>query len=288
MNILITGASGFIGKILCDKLSKRHDAPKLSRVDISNKGMSLKLDLTDKRAVVSYFNRFKKTGHIDVIIHLASRMMSQNDMENLDVLYTNLKITEGLIEIVKITNAKKLINLSSMAAYPKIDGSFSEESQTKVSLNTDCLYGLSKICAENLIDFYLRGRNMVISHLRAAQVYGEGMRGDRLVPVFRKELSEKNVITVFAEGRRTSNFIEVEELCNIIKLFLEKDIPGVFNVGGENLSYLEMAKKVIRESGDRNSKIIKVKKGSRTRFVLDTSKLKKALKKASNNLRKQI
>ncbi len=279
MNILITGASGFIGKNLSSFLEARH---RLYRLDITKIGRGKRcifLDLADREKAEAYFKRFKRRSSIDIIVHLASRMMKGRDIEDTNLLYTNLRITEGVIEIAKILKPRKVINFSSMAVYPNIDGKFSEVSEIRMSSNSDCLYGLSKFCGENLIDFLLRGRDVVISHLRIGQVYGRGMRSNRIISVFKRELSKKGRIAVYGEGRRVSNFIDIEKLLRIVNVFIENDLPGMYNVGGENLSYLSLAKNIVKEYGGSTTGIVKVKKGQCPRFFLDTSKLDAILRK---------
>jgi nucleoside-diphosphate-sugar epimerase len=203
--------------------------------------------------------------------------MPQDKIEDLGVFYDNLKITEGLVELAKILKPKKLINFSSIAVYPNVDGKYSETSPIRPSVNTECLYGLSKFCSENIIDFMLRKENMIIAHLRSSQVYGEGSRSDRIIPLMLEELKRKNVITVFGSGERVSNFIHVDKLTEIVELFIKKDIKGIFNIGDEQLSYLELARRLIKEYGNKDSRIIKERRGSRAKVYIDIGKLKKVL-----------
>jgi len=101
------------------------------------------------------------------------------------------------------------------------------------------------------------------------------MRQDRLVLVMLKELKTKNTITVFGMGQRVSNFIEINKLLKKVELFLEGDNPGIYNVGGENISYADLACRLIDKYGDSHSRIIKCDKGSTAKFNLDTGKLSK-------------
>ena len=114
---------------------------------------------------------------------------------------------------------------------------------------------------------------MRIAHLRVAQVYGDGMREDRIIPVMRKELEEKNIITVYGNGERQSCFIEIKKLVETVKYFLKNNVEGVYNVGDENISYFSLAKKVIAQFGNNKSKIIQKSLGSKEKFNLDSSKL---------------
>ena len=61
--------------------------------------------------------------------------------------------------------------------------------------------------------------------------------------------------------------------------FLKVKLEGIFNVGDENLSYYALAQKIIKEHGNNKSKIIKINKGHKSKFILDVSKLQNQLKK---------
>lgn len=277
MNVLITGASGFIGRHLSDHLESGYNVinlvPEKSHPCMKNE---LVVDLRQKDHLGTVFSDFKKEHNIHTIIHLASRLVSGEEIEDMDVLYDNLRITEGVVETAKILKPKKIINFSSIAVYPAEEGTYKETSEIKPSVNTESLYGLSKFCSENILDFLLRNEQIIVSHLRVAQVYGEGMREDRIIPVMLKELKEKNAITVFGDGERVSNFIKIEKLLSIVDFFIKNDANGIFNIGDEHLSYGELAQRLIEQEGKKDSRIIKNPKGVRSGFFLDSSKIEKA------------
>ena len=143
--------------------------------------------------------------------------------------------------------------------------------------NNDCLYGLSKFSSEVLLDFSLKNEDIRIVHLRVGQVYGEGMRQDRIIPVMRKELEERNTITVYGNGERQSCFIEIGKLVETVDCFIKNKFDGVFNVGDENKSYVNLAKTVIEQFGNEDSSIKIYPHGNQEKFNLDTSKLQKTI-----------
>jgi len=261
--ILVTGASGFIGGHLVARFKEGHDivAPNFSELDLTNKNMA-----------VAYS---ESLGKIDMVIHLASRLITTGEADDMSVLYDNIKIAENTALITSRAECVKFINFSSMAVYPNVSGEFTETSPTGTSGNTECIYGLSKICTENLFDHFLKEKGVSVIHLRMAQVYGEGIREDRIIPIMMRELKDTNNITVFGDGERVSNFIHIDEVIEAVEMFVKEDVTGIYNLGDEQLSYFELAEKVIREHGNESSKIIKKSKGTRAKFILDISKLNK-------------
>jgi len=277
MNILITGAGGFIGSHLCNYLNNKH---KLYRIYSLSKPTSdydcYNLDLTDLKAVKDKINIFSSK-KIEVIIHLASKMASPDQIDNIEIFNDNIRIAESMVFLVKKIEPEILINFSSMALYPNISGIFSENSNPNPKYNNDCLYGMSKYAAEVFFDFLLRDENVQTAHLRIAQVYGGGMREDRIIRAMQNELEQKNTITVFGNGERESCFIEINKLVNYVEYFIEHKISGTYNIGDENISYFDLAKRILQQNGNKESIINKNPRGNKAKFNLDFTKIQKLL-----------
>jgi nucleoside-diphosphate-sugar epimerase len=272
MKIILTGANGFVGKSVRELLRKDHEVISLVRRTCYPEGEIL-LDLSDEAAVTEALER-KAIPDCEVVIHLASVTATPDTIHDLSILVRNATIAKSVARIARTVNAVKLIHISSMAVYPQIDGIFSEEAAVDPSVNNDCVYGLSKFNAEILLNFLLQHSGICISHLRLAMVYGEGMPENRIIPVMRKELKEKNTITVLGDGKRLINQIEVNKTSLVIRKFVEGDLPGVFNIGDECISMEQLAES-INVSGE--GRIIKKAEGKKTRFVLDLSKMKSVI-----------
>jgi nucleoside-diphosphate-sugar epimerase len=273
MNILITGAGGFIGTHLYNHLEKTHDVTRIfSSIQPAGKQKTFSVDLTKKNRVETLIQDLSST-RFDAIIHLASKMASLDSIEKMSILNKNIDMIENMVLLIKRLKPQLVIHFSSMAVYPNISGIFSEDSLPMPQKNRDCTYGLSKFASEVILDFSLRNEKMRIAHLRVAQVYGDGMRQDRIIPVMRKELEEKNIITVYGNGERQSCFIEIEKLVETVDYFLKNNVEGVYNVGDENISYFSLAEKVIAQFGNNKSNIIQKSRGSKEKFNLDFSKL---------------
>jgi nucleoside-diphosphate-sugar epimerase len=100
MEILVTGANGYIGNAICEKLSKVHTIHKLSR-DL--------FDLTDSTKVDEYF-LFKK---FDVVIHCAVQGGSRLKSETFSMMDANLQMYYNLLR--HSDKFDKFINIGSGA-----------------------------------------------------------------------------------------------------------------------------------------------------------------------------
>jgi len=274
MKVLITGHTGFIGRNISRHLAMQgHEIIGLSR-SLSEElcfDAQVSCDLGEPHLCESIIAHKNLKG-VEIVIHASSVLANNENLESFEFFYSNLRIIENTVKLCKSLQPKVMINLSTFAVYPNIDGDFSEESQTFVGHNPEGLYGLSKICGENIFDFYL-SRSTCVSHLRLGQVFGDGMRDDRIYSIFLNELKETNKISVWGNGERISNFIDIAKLLDILQLFIDNKIPGVYNVGDHNISYKDIAQIIIEEFGDNDSKIILVPEGNKSKFNLNLEKL---------------
>lgn len=267
MKIIITGANGFVGSSLLTALKGNHEIFPVSRRQ-NKENDCLNIDLSEPSAL----NGFEMSA--DVIIHCASVLATKDNMKRLALLYENLRITESIITLVQKSKAYLLINLSSIAVYGNTSGTFSEDGKIHPSSSIEGLYGLSKFCSEELFNFYLRNKGIRTINLRLAQVIGEGMRDDRVYSMMKSELETRNEITVFGDGSRTSSFISMNYLIqNIQKILMNKTINGTYNLSEYNMSYKEMAERIIKEYGNKNSIISYTESVEGKKFSVKSDKL---------------
>jgi nucleoside-diphosphate-sugar epimerase len=163
MNILITGATGFIGRHLAAALSKTYSVRCLVRKtsDIT--------PLKDLNVDITYGDLLVKDSlapaldGIDLVYHLAGEVYAKRgaDYYNGNILGTN-----NLLEICKGKNLKKIIYLSSIAVYkPVMDKTLLTEDSEYGPIT---LYGKTKLAAEKLV----RGSDIPFVIIRAPVVYG--------------------------------------------------------------------------------------------------------------------
>lgn len=277
MKILITGAGGFIGTQLSAYFEKCHVVYKIMRNHKEDsKGNIFTIDLSDVDAVKKNIHNGTFDVDIDVIIHCAAVLANSENSKHIDLFNTNNRITESLLELAVNCRAKKVINFSTIGVYPNKSGVYNETSQVNPAFNAECLYSLSKFCSEELLSFLLP--EIKVINLRLAQTYGEGMRQDRIYSMFLNELKEKNTITLWGNGERTSNFISIEYLLQQIDRILGSDtISGTFNFGQVNITYKELAKQIVDHYGNAESEILMVDKGVKSKVIIDCSKLEKEI-----------
>jgi UDP-glucose 4-epimerase len=274
--ILLTGADGFIGRRLYEALK---DEYRVVRIVYPGQGDDperdiFPFDLTRTGKTTELAERFPVREY-KAVVHLAAVLCRPGEWKDIKYFDQNNAITKTMVELMGTLQCEAFVNFSSLAVYPNRSGVYDEESLVNMADNTECLYGLAKFNSEMLFRFFLKDITKVVN-LRLTQVYGPGMQDDRLVGMFRKELAEKNTITVFGNGERVSNFVHVDDIAGGVRKVLHNPVAGTFNFGhAKNMSYMELAEQVVDGCGRSGSKIEPVSKGVRAKTAIDTTKFEK-------------
>jgi nucleoside-diphosphate-sugar epimerase len=280
MKIIITGSNGFLGKCLTKKLSNNHSLFHINRTKVLQiNSHSIELDLSDEESVTQYL-RNNKIPKADIMLNLAASTANKDNTNDLSLLFENSTIASSVAKISKAACVRKLINISSMSIYPNIDGTFNELDLPDPSVNTDCLYGLSKFNGEVLFNFFLFKYVPIISHLRLSMLDGADLRSDRLAKVMMREMETNNTITIFGNGNRLLNIIDIDKAAEYIYYFIKNDLGGIYNLGDECITIQEFANRISR---NEDVKIINTDFGNNKKFTLDISKLQNILNKKKNN-----
>ena len=242
MKILITGGSGYVGTILIKKLLD--EGHKVVNIDSQLFGnflpkhkllKNLKLDIRNINN-----NLFK---NIEVIIHLAS--IANDPMAEIDKNLsweTSALGTMQMMEFAIKNKVKKIIYASSGSVY----GIKKEKKVTeKLSLKPISLYNKVKMVTEKVILSYKDKIDIFIIRPATVCGYSKKMRYDLTVNALSYSALKKKIITVNGGSQIRPN-IHVEDLTNLYIFLLNKGkkINGIYNAGFENLSVLNIAKKI--------------------------------------------
>lgn len=225
--ILITGASGFIGKRLIDKLQNRYELFCLVRQSswgaISSEANLIEQDLTRPLDIS------RLPGQLDAIIHLAqSRHYRQFPEQAEDIFKVNIHGTFQLLEYARRAGVKCFIFASSGGVYGYSYEKFVETDPVS-PLN---FYLSSKYMAELLIANYQQFFRTVV--FRFFFVYGPGQQG-MLVPTLLNKVKGGETITVEGNPGLRINPIYVEDVIRVFEPALQLPGSELFNVGGDEM-----------------------------------------------------
>ncbi len=271
-NILITGGGGYVGTNLTKELlSDGYNITVLDTFWFGNylkKHKNLRIIKKDIRQISS--NDIRK---IDCIMHLAS--IANDPAAELNAKLTwdvNVLATYKLINLAVDKKVKKFIFASSGSVY----GIKKEKKVTEdLSLEPISEYNKSKMVGERVLMSYKKKIDLTI--LRPATVcgYSPAMRLDVSINALTFGALKNNIITVFG-GKQIRPNLTMHDMINAYKFSLKRkfkknrDIKKIiFNLGFENLSILNMAKR-IQKKINTGSRIL-IKKGNDPRSYRQNS-----------------
>lgn len=169
--VLVTGANGFIGQVLCRALiNQGFDVRALTRIaDVISGCECVHGDLTSDNSLDLV------CADIDTVFHLAGKAHSLSEHKQDEAIYwqVNTEGTHKLLLAAKNAGVKRFIYFSSIKA---VDDQPNQLMNESVTLPASTAYGRSKFAAEQLV---LSGH--FVEHavvLRPTMVYGETHKGN--------------------------------------------------------------------------------------------------------------
>ena len=172
-NIVITGASGFIGQHLIDELSKEFTIFCLPFSTYSSK-------FIDSFPNVKIIHSLAEINDIYSVIHLAARVHQMNDTNSTtlekDYFESNVNYPMSIAKIAIQKKVSSFIFLSSVKVYGETPGLYTENNRP----NPTDLYGKSKMEAETQLSSLFHSSFSKLIILRTPLVYGPNNKGNML------------------------------------------------------------------------------------------------------------
>ena len=139
-------------------------------------------------------------------------------------------------------------------------------------------YAISKLCAENYINYFGMEHGLNTTVLRYSNVYGphQNPHGEAgVVAIFCQRLMEGLPPVIFGDGEQTRDFIFVRDVARANNLALDPECNGIFNVGtGKETSVNYLTKGLIKISGiDIATEYNPARNGEQRRSSIDSKKL---------------
>ena len=242
MKIFITGGCGYVGTVLTEELLK--DNHQITVLDTQWFGNFLEPNSNLKiiKGNVQDLSDINLKG-FDSVIHLANIANDPGVELNQTLSWeVNALVSQQLAEKAINNGVKQIIYASSGSVY----GVKEEKDVTEdLSLVPISAYNKTKMVSERVLYSY---KDFIRVHcVRPAAVcgYSPRMRLDVSVNLLTMQALTKKKINVFG-GNQTRPNINIHDMVNVYKHFLKnKEIKsGFFNAGFENISILDIAKKV--------------------------------------------
>lgn len=245
MNILVTGAAGFIGyhaaqRLLgqgrrvmgVDNLNSYYDPAlkraRLARLAAHPRFEFAEMDLADRGAAESLF----APGRFDVVLHLAAQAGVRYSLQNPHA-YTEANVTGFLNVLEGCRHAKvpRLVYASSSSVYggnTKIPFAVGDPVETPVSL-----YAATKRANELMAHAYTHLFGLAATGLRFFTVYGPWGRPDMAPFRFAEAIERGGRIDIYNYGRMLRDFTYVDDIAEGLVRVIDRPHAGyrLFNIG---------------------------------------------------------
>lgn len=243
MKVVVTGAAGFIGSQLTERLlAEGHE-------------------VTGVDAFVDYYPRPVKEGNLRAARAAGERFtLVEGALQELDLepllagaaqvyhlaaqagvraswgrefdRYTghNVLGTQRLLEAAVKAGVPRIVYASSSSVYGDCESLPLREDSPCRPVSP---YGVTKLAAEHLCYLYTKNMGLPVVSLRYFTVYGPRQRPDMAFHRFLKAARDGRPVTVYGDGRQTRDFTYVDDILAATRAAAESGRPGMaYNVGG--------------------------------------------------------
>jgi UDP-glucose 4-epimerase len=289
MKVVVTGAAGFIGSHLVERLlGEGHEVTGVDGfVDfypraVKEKNLSLARAHPRFRLVEGLLQDIPLDGLLEgagQVYHLAAQAGVRSSWGREFQLYTdhNVLATQRLLEAAVEAGVPRLVYASSSSVYGDSVALPLHEDAACRPLSP---YGVTKLAAENLACLYERNHGLPAVSLRFFTVYGPRQRPDMAFHRFLAAARDGTPIRVFGDGKQTRDFTYVDDIVTATIRAADSGRPGcVYNVGGGQRLALEDVLRTIEQVTGRPLAITRdeAQKGDMRDTFADTTAAKRDL-----------
>lgn len=225
MKIAITGADGFIGSKILERLSvlSHYHIVALTRSHDFRRSTQVEWQYTDYS--VSSLSSILQG--VDTIIHLAAKRGTEGtiaDYHENEILTENILLTMGALMI------KHIVFASSIAVYSDVRSIPWHENDR---LTPKTLYGISKASCEHLCIFYSKKFNYTYTIMRIAQVLGLEETRKGMMNNFIESADHGRQLTVIGKSLAKRQYIYIDDLVTamVICATHERMHSEIMNIG---------------------------------------------------------
>ena len=270
MRILVTGAAGFLGSHLCDRLLQDgHEVVGMDNFITGNPANLAHLASDEKFSFIRHdvSNYIFVPGKLDAVMHLASPA-SPNPLSPFG--YTNLPIqtmkvgsigTHNALGVAKANGARFFMaSTSEIYGKPSVHPQPEDYNGNVNPVGIRSVYDEAKRFSEALTMTYHRYHGLDTRIVRIFNTYGTRMRLDdgRVVPNFIQQALRREPLTVYGDGLQTRSFCYVSDTIEGFIRLLNSDETGPVNVGNpvEN-TMIELAEAINELTGNPAGIVLK-------------------------------
>lgn len=224
MRVLITGAAGFLGSNVLQKLQSA--GYEVIAFDIRRPVCDAEHIKGDLR---SFKDLLRATKGIDAVCHLGAIGDIYLAFEKPHLAAkVNVAGTANLMEACSVNKVERVIYASTWEVY---DEPLYQPIDEEHPCNPSHPYGITKLAGERIALFYGKFKGQKVISLRLGTAYGRNMRENSVFSLFIKRALNGEPITIQGTGEQHRQFTHASDIGKAFILAIESSVEvGVFNI----------------------------------------------------------
>ncbi len=288
MKVLVTGAAGFLGSHLTEKLIENgHEVRVLMHYDSNNNWGWLENSEYKKNIefvfgdIRDFDSVFSAMQGIDEVFHLAALIgIPYSYLSPLAYIKTNIEGTYNVLQSAKLLNTRNIIITSTSETYGSAQYIPIDEKHPKVGQSP---YSATKIGADNLAESFHRSFGLPIKIVRPFNIYGPRQSARAIIPSICIQILNDIKEIKLGNINTTRDLTFVKDTANgFIEISKNEKLNGEStNIGmNEEISIKNLIEKISKITGKTikiitDQKRVRPEKSEVSRLVCDNSKIKK-------------
>lgn len=217
-NVIVTGATGFIGKnlimnLLCNNIhvfalvrnSSLLKSFSSSYLTVFECNLDNLLDFNEIRS-----------DKIDVFYHLAWEGSNGPDRSNYKLQLKNIETTIKCMEFAEHLGCKKFVSTGT------ISENLVDQLPLVVDISENIIYGLSKFTSFIMLHLLMKKRNTILVWAQLSNVYGKNDDTGNIINYTISKLKD-NLLAEFSSGESYYDFVYIDDVINALRLLGERN-----------------------------------------------------------------
>jgi UDP-glucuronate 4-epimerase len=254
--VLVTGAAGFIGSALVDRLLDEGrevvgfdsfdpfypESDKLRNLAAAMRSESFRLERGDIRDADTV-ERLFASGGFRAVVHLAALAGVRPSLQR-PAAYAGVNVqgTAVILEAAVAHGAPRVVFASSSSVYGERDsGPFRETDPVERPISP---YAATKRAGELVAHTFHHAHGLSVTCARIFTVYGPRQRPDLAIRKFAERMQRDEKVPIFGDGQSLRDFTFVDDLVDGLVAAIDRDLGfAILNFGGgRQVSVLEVVK----------------------------------------------
>ena len=262
--VLVTGASGFVGRTVCERLAADgHAVDALDKTSLPA-GLSNRVRECYQQDITQIFELPRS---YDAVVHLAAYNVTHVGKQ--DAAQYRAVNVEGTRNVLRAARSPHFVFLSTAKVYRQDSGLIDEDTP----LDPAGPYEKSKAMAEAVCREEFSGETLSI--FRSVNIVGEGQACKALVPVLFDQARRHEPIDIFVPKDSLLHMVHVQDLAGLLAAVVQRGCgQGIYNVPAQEAVRMDAVVQEILRLTKSRSRVIFSNNGQAQNYVFISKRVK--------------